>query len=127
MRRRKRSAQRLRREQISIKGEVDYITRRAGDRDARVVTLGALVFFSTETGDAWMLDPQDGLALCLARDGAPQPIRITETEASFAIEWNSEYQIKGDLFIVTDKLGRTWTVIGYPTQEILKATRSSRD
>jgi hypothetical protein len=71
VKRQKRTAQRLEREQVSIQSEVKYIVRRAAERDAWVVTLGPLVFFSTETGDAWMLDPADGLALCLARDGEP--------------------------------------------------------
>lgn len=42
-------------------------------------TLGPLLFFSTETGDAWVLDPADHLALCLARDGEPLPANIIET------------------------------------------------
>ena len=51
------SQQRLSREQINIRREVDYIVRRAAERDVRIVTLGSLVFFSTESGDAWLLDP----------------------------------------------------------------------
>jgi hypothetical protein len=35
------------------------------------VTVGPLVLFSTETGDAWLLDPADHLAARLARDGVP--------------------------------------------------------
>jgi hypothetical protein len=31
---------------------VRYIQRRAADRDGRIVTIGQLVLFSTETGDA---------------------------------------------------------------------------
>ena len=37
--------------------EVHYIQRRAADYDSRIVTIGQLVLFSTETGDAWLLDP----------------------------------------------------------------------
>ena len=37
--------------------EVRYIQRSAADHDGRVVTVGQLVLFSTETGDAWLLDP----------------------------------------------------------------------
>ena len=47
----------LSRKQVNIQDEVDYIISRAGECDARVVTLGPLVFFSTEAGDAWLLDP----------------------------------------------------------------------
>src|SRR5215831_14306986 len=35
----------------------------------RIVTIGQLLLFSTETGDAWLLDPADRLAARLARDG----------------------------------------------------------
>jgi hypothetical protein len=35
--------------------EVRYILRRAAEHDGRVVTIGQLVLFSTETGDAWLL------------------------------------------------------------------------
>jgi hypothetical protein len=51
--------------------EVRYIQRRAAGHDGRVVTIGQLFLFSTETGDAWLLDPADQLAAQLARDGVP--------------------------------------------------------
>jgi len=95
--------------------------RRAAEGDARVVTLGPLVFFSTQTGDAWLLDPSDHLALCLARDGDPQPINLTESERTFAIGWEMTYQISGDRFIVADQLGQSRTVLGYPVREIIDA------
>src|SRR6202011_214031 len=53
--------------------EVRYIQRRAADHDGRIVTVGQLVLFSTETGDAWLLDPADRLAARLARDGGAHP------------------------------------------------------
>ena len=42
--------------------EVRYIQHRAADHDGRIVTIGQLVLFSTETGDAWLLDRTDFLA-----------------------------------------------------------------
>ena len=68
--------------------EIKYIQRRAAEHDGRFVTIGQVVFFSTETGDAWMLDPSDRLAARLARDGDPEPIEIKETETNFTIGWN---------------------------------------
>jgi hypothetical protein len=82
-----------------------------------------LILFSTETGDAWILDPEDSLALCLARDGDRQPFTVTETATNFGIEWNAEYRIEGDRFIVAEQSGRIRTIIGYPTREILRAVR----
>src|SRR3972149_10534815 len=106
--------QQLSREQINIEREVEYIVRRAAERDARVVMLGPLVFFSIETGDAWLLDPSDQLALCLARDGDPRPVNITESAETFAIGWDMTYQMNGDRFIVAAQSGQSRTIIGYP-------------
>jgi hypothetical protein len=119
--------QQLSREQINIKREVEYIVRCAAERDARVVTLGPLVFFSTQTGDAWLLDPSDHLALCLARDGDPRPVNITESEGTFAIGWEMTYQISGDRFIVADQSGQSRTILGYPIREIAHAIQPSHE
>ena len=75
-------AQVLRKEQISIIKEAGYIVKLAQRGDARVVTIGGLVFFSTSGGDAWVLDPEDNLALCLAEDGE-LPFEQDEMQAFF--------------------------------------------
>ena len=66
--------------------KVDYIIARAAQFDSRVVTLGQLVFFSTASGDALMLDPEDGLAFKLAEAGNRNPAKIVETANRFTIE-----------------------------------------
>jgi hypothetical protein len=100
--------------------EIRYITRRAAEHDGRVVTIGQLTLFSTETGDAWVIDRGDHLALQLARLGDPEPFHIEETDASFAIDWKGLYRIEGAAFIYTDRdTGRTTTVIGYPTDKLV--------
>ncbi|MBT9148919.1 MAG: hypothetical protein DDT28_00337 [Dehalococcoidia bacterium] len=112
--------------EVSITKEASYIISQAENYDARLVTLGPLIFFSTETGDAWMLDPEDELALCLARDGDKEPFTITETPTNFSIEWNASYRIDADAFIVIERSGRIKTVLGYPTTEILQATHRAK-
>jgi hypothetical protein len=64
--------------QFRLAQEIKYIQRRAAQYDARFVTVGPLVFFSTQTGDAWMLDPSEQLAARLARDGDPELIDFQE-------------------------------------------------
>ena len=108
----------LRPEEVSINREADYIIKKAQARDSHVVRLGGLVFYSTQTGDAWVLDPADGLALCLARDGERQSFSILETPTNFQIEWEGEYRIDGETFAVSTKDGRVRTILGYPTREI---------
>jgi len=99
--------------------EIDYIQGRAADRDGRLVTVGPLVLFSTETGDAWLLDPADHLAARLARDGDPEELYFEETVASFAIGWKGNYQINGDAFIFIDRdTARITTILGYPTRRL---------
>jgi hypothetical protein len=77
------------------------------------------VLFSTETGDAWLLDPADHLAARLARDGDPEELYFEETVASFAIGWKGNYQINGDAFVFIDRdTARITTVLGYPTHRL---------
>lgn len=106
--------------------EAKYIVRLAVRREPRVVSLGQIVFFSTASGDAWMLDPGDGLARCLARDGEPLPIGVRETAESFAIAWDLTYRIEGGAMVFTDSSGSARTVLGYPTSEIEQAANRAR-
>jgi hypothetical protein len=102
--------------------EIGYIQDKAAAHDGRIVTMGQLILFSTDTGDAWLLDVTDQLAARLARDGDPEPIYLEETDTSFAIEWKGHYQIQGTAFIYTDhNTGRVTTILGYPTQKIAHA------
>jgi hypothetical protein len=99
--------------------EIEYIRSRAAEHDGRVVTVGPLVLFSTETGDAWLLDPADSLAARVARDGDPEKIYFEETDTNFAIGWKGNYQINGDAFIFVDRdTARVTTILGYPTHRL---------
>src|ERR1700745_3835180 len=67
--------------------EVRYIQRHAANHHRRIVTIGQLVLFSTETGDAWLLDRADRLAARLARDGDSEATPHQEHETPFALRW----------------------------------------
>jgi hypothetical protein len=99
--------------------EIRYIQRRAATYDGRFVTVGPLALFSTDTGDAWLLDPADHLAARLAQDGDPEPIHFEETDTTFAIGWKGNYRVDGDAFIFIDSdSARIVTILGYPTDRI---------
>ena len=107
---------------FGLTDEVRYIQNKAAEHDGRVVTLGQLVLFSTDSGDAWLLDVTDQLAARLARDGDPESIHLEETDTSFAIGWKGHYHIEESAFIYTDSdTGRVTTILGYPTQTIARA------
>jgi hypothetical protein len=86
-----------------LSDEIDSIRSRAAEYDGRLVTVGPLALFSTDTGDAWVLDPADHLAARLARDGDPEEVYFEETDTNFAIGWKGNYQIDGDAFIYIDR------------------------
>ncbi|HTD54194.1 MAG TPA: hypothetical protein VK670_02350 [Silvibacterium sp.] len=99
--------------------EVRYIQRRAAGHDSRIVTIAQLVLFSTQTGDAWLLDSADRLALRLARDGQSEAVHLEETDTTFVIAWKGSYRIDGPAFIYSDRdTGRTTTILGYPTDKL---------
>ena len=104
---------------LRLSDEVRYIQRRAAQCDSRIVTIGPLLLFSTETGDAWMLDPSDQLATPIARDGDALSVHIEDTDTKFAVGWQGSYRIDGAAFVYWDKdSGNVRTILGYPTQRI---------
>jgi hypothetical protein len=110
---------------MSFIEEARRIQSKALGGEACVIRLDQIVFFSTESGDAWMLDPEDGYAVCLARDFEPRRIPIQETPAKLAIEWNADYTIEGGAFTVVERHGSARTIMGYPTGEIQRLARES--
>ena len=111
--------QRIQDKDFRLADEVRYIQRRAAQYDSRIVSIGPLLLFSTETGDAWMLDPADQLATPIARQGEALSVHIEDTDTNFAVAWTGNYRIEGELFIYRDKdSGHTRTIFGYPTQRI---------
>jgi len=99
--------------------EVRYIQRQAANHRSPIVTVGQLILFSTDTGDAWLLDPADRLAARLARHGESEPIHIKETDSTFAIGCKGRYRIEGPAFAYSDNVsGRVTTNLGYPTDQL---------
>jgi len=116
----------------NLRDEVDSICRLASEGDCRVIGYDQIVFFSIGTRDAWMLDWEDELAICLMKDGIPQPFELGETERRFAIQWQGRYHIEGGLFAYIDNNIPTHARVidGYPTegirQTIARLRRSHR-
>ena len=101
--------------------EVRYILGRAAEHDGRVITIGQIILFSTETGDAWLIEPSDQLAARLARDGDPEPFHIEENETTFTIDWKGRYRIEGAAFVYMDReTGRITAIHGYPTHKLIQ-------
>jgi hypothetical protein len=114
-----RGQRRIAGEDFNLGDEVAYIQQRAAHRDGRIVTVGPVLLFSTETGDAWLLDPADQLAAPVAREGTPLPVPIEDSRKTFAIVWPGTYAIVGEAFVFHDGVsGRVTTFVGYPTRQL---------
>ncbi len=94
--------------------EVRYIQRRLPTAMGASSPLVSLFLFSTETGDAWLLDPSDRRAARLAGDGDPEPVHIEENDTCFVIDWKGNDRIEGPAFIYSDRqTRRVSTILGY--------------
>ncbi len=80
--------------------EAEYIVGLAQAGEARIVTLSELFLFSTPGGDAFVLDMADHFAMCLAREGQPQPYRILESPGKFTIDWDGSFALEGDCLVI---------------------------
>ena len=126
LRRPKLTTRSIRPEDLSIRGEVAYIIARAAAGEGRVVSLRPLVFFSTSSGDAWLLDSEDNLALCLAREGTRLAVTIVETPERYAITWTSTFVLEDGAITFADNASGSRTIFRYPTREIEEALRLAR-
>ena len=114
------------RESLHLAKEVRTIQHRAAKHDGRIVSIGPLVLFCTDTGDAWMLEPADQLAARLAVDGDPVPVQIEETDTSYSIGWQGRYHIDGDTFIYQDNRSAGLNIIhGYPVKQLRRVTNDA--
>lgn len=103
-------------EEFNLENEIGYIQDRAAQHNSRVITFGDLMLFSTESGDAWLLDTADKLAIMLAENGSSINVNLTDPES---IEWTGNYKIDGASFIYIDtKSGWLEKYKGYPTHQI---------
>lgn len=118
------SSARQSRESLHLAKEVRSIQRRAAEHDDRIVSIGPLVFFSTASGDAWLLEPAEQLAVQLAVGGDPLPAYFEETDTSFAIGWQGRYRFDGAAFIYEEP-GRSRTILGYPVSQLMRVIAGS--
>lgn len=106
----------LRPQDINFTAEAQSIQDSAASGIVRVVILGPLVFFSAASGDAWVLDPDKGVAAALARGGDLYPIPMTESATEMTIHWSTDYRIEDEIFLAIDRDGGAMRKIaGYPT------------
>lgn len=79
-----------------------------------------LVLFSTGLGDAWLLDPDESLALCLLWHGARQSLEVEERPEGLVIAWDGPFELAGPFFKVDtrhEEIG-VRAIGDYPLEEL---------
>lgn len=109
--------------EININKEVRYLLSCAEKREGKLIVLGALILFSTEEGDAWMIDPEDKGANCLMEGFERKPVKAFDTENQYIVEWESLYKIDGDCFMVQGVDKKVSIYFNFPVSEIQEATK----
>lgn len=113
---------------LSFTSEVEYIIACALKGTCKVVRLESCILFSTDDGDAWLLDADDHRALCLLWHGERQSTEIIEDEQTFYVEYDAVFDTSMDSFQVASenpKIGQR-TIFGYPAHEITELVESVR-
>ena len=80
------------------------------------------VLFSTGVGDAWLLEPDEQLAMCLVWHGERQTIGLRDDPDRIEVEWDGMYELLGDFFSVESQhpaIG-TRAIGGYPLADVRK-------
>jgi hypothetical protein len=80
------------------------------------------VLFSTGVGDAWLLEPDEHLAMCLVWHGERQTIGLRDDPDRIEVDWDCAYELLGDFFSVESQhpvIG-TRAIGGYPLADVRK-------
>ncbi len=83
-----------------------------------IVSLGHFITFSTESGDAFLLDPEELNALCLMNNFVKQKANIQEGHNGIIIPWTSKYNIEDENFILYQQDNKGNVCFGYPATEL---------
>ncbi len=104
-------------ESMIMNKKADLIIEAAVKKEPKIDVIGNFIFFSTQSGDAWMLDHRDNRALQLVDTCKVLNYKILESKDRFAVEWKDRFQIQDDLFITTNK-DKERVIRDYPTKTI---------
>lgn len=113
--------------QLSLHSEVEKVQKAAAERRNSLYTLGVFIFFTTDTGDGWLLEISEMDALQVAREGQTLEVEIDENEETIEVNWSHKFSMKNNVFQVTDyKSKKSASYPDYPGNRIAKALNKAR-
>ena len=113
--------------QLSLRSEVEKLQKAAVERRNSLYTLGVFVFFTTDTGDGWLLEVSEMDALQVARDGQILEVEIEENAETIEVNWSHKFSMKNNIFQVRDyKSKESASYPDYPGNRLAKAVKKTR-
>lgn len=108
-----------------LEAECDLIVRAAREGGSKIIVTGPevlpvpFILFASQ-GDAWLLEPEDDLAICLMFRGQEMPRVFRDSEQQIAIAWDGDFKLDGDAFAVRmeNPMVGTRVILGYPLDEL---------
>lgn len=114
-------------QQLSLRSEVEKIQKAAVERRNSLYPLGVFVFFSTDSGDGWLLEISEMDALQVARDGQALNVEITENSETIEVNWSHKFSMKNNVFHAEDYQNKeSKSYPGYPGNRIAKAVAKTK-
>ena len=109
---------------LTLMNEVKNIQEDAAQKRAKVRELGVFFFFSTEEGDAWVLEMTDRDCIKVAEKGAALAPPIDENPETIEVNWSHTFELRGKNLYLT-AYGTTDPVLfaNAPTRELNGAMR----
>lgn len=111
----------------ALRSEVEIILRAAKSGTCKAILTGPelilppMLLFAAES-DAWLLDPGEALATCLAWRGNTLESQFDETETQIKIGWDGTYKFAERAFHVSTghPVIGSRAIFGYPVEELQK-------
>ena len=113
--------------QVTLKSEIEKLQENAVNKEKLVKPLGVFVLFSTEAGDAWLLEVTDMDAVQVADKGSKIAVELDENPETIEINWTHHFTVRNKQFVTTayaDNREVVWP--GYPTHSIFAAIQRIR-
>ncbi len=104
---------------ISLVHEIELIQKAAVEGKQKIKELGVFILFSTEEGDAWLLEITDSDGVQLVRGGLVLDVPIDESRETIEINWSHTFSLPNRAFEITSYADRSVQILAdYPTREI---------
>ncbi|MDF1614799.1 SEC-C metal-binding domain-containing protein [Desulfurivibrio dismutans] len=110
----------------SLTGEIKALQEAAVEKQIRFKSLGVFVLFTTEAGDAWVLEVTEMDAVQVAREGEAVSVEIEETPETLEINWTHRFQLtdKGKKLLLESYADQSESTIPHcPTQQVRAAVK----